>query len=335
MNKTELFKAFGMIDDDILERSEETSKTERKIRWHYALIVAILSVCLMGAGVVAVIWGDSIQNMFSYYWQAITGKEMSAGQTAVIDHLSQKIDLSQTIGDVTVTVDSATIGDDSFYLLFRIEGMTFAGNKSYGFDETNIRITPDPTEEHGGMTSYGYTSHGIDGDGAVILLMEYAYVTKNGMIETDDPLNVEIRMNNLLEFPQTEREKILQEGEWSFNFTIDYKEAFEIIRLPDATVKAIDLTKRDEYTPVDVLLTDIEVTNTGIRFKYDFKKGSYDIPAHIDAVLENDVCIGVGGGSGHPLEESGLLLCSYQWLVPIPLDELTAINFNGVIIPIS
>ena len=39
--------------------------------------------------------------------------------------------------------------------------------------------------------------------------------------------------------------------------------------------------------------------------------------------------------SGHPLADSGLLFCSYIWLVPIDLEEVTAINFNGIIIPIS
>ena len=46
---------------------------------------------------------------------------MSSGQAALIDHLSQEIGVSQSIGDVTMTVDSATVGDDGFYLLFRME----------------------------------------------------------------------------------------------------------------------------------------------------------------------------------------------------------------------
>ena len=335
MNKMDIYRAFGAVDDDILERTESNKEKTNRFRWQYALIAAILSVCLLGAGVMAVIWGDSIQSWFSHYWEAITGQEMSAGQVTLLDHLSQEIGVSETIGDVTITVDSATVGDDGFYLLFRIDGMTFNGRKSYGFKNMEIQISPDPTVEYGGMSSYGYEFHGIDGDGAVILIMEYDYVTKMGYIEDTSPLEVSITLSNLVESPHTEWEKELLEGEWTYHFTIDRSNPPAALSLPDATVNAIDLTKRDEYTTVSVLLTDIEITNTGLRFKYNYQKGNYDIPAHIDAVLENGISIGVGSGSGHPLEDDGLLFCSYKWLVPIDLDEVTAINFNGVIIPIS
>ena len=146
---------------------------------------------------------------------------------------------------------------------------------------------------------------------------------------------MEITLRDLVESPQTEWEKTLQEGEWTYSFTIDRSNPPEAISLPDATVDAIDLTKRDEYTTVPVLITDLEVTNTGLRFKYDYQEGNYDGPAHIDAIFANGVSIGVGSGSGHPLADSGLLFCSYKWLVPIDLEEVTAINFNGIIIPIS
>ena len=335
MNKMDLYRAFGAVDDDILVRSESTNTKTFRFRWQYALIAAIMCICLMGAGVFAVIWGDSIQNWFGHYWQAITGQEMSSGQAALIDHLSQEIGISQTINDVMVTVDSATVADDGFYLLFRIEGMPFTGRKNYGFNETKIQISPDPTKENGGMASYGYDSHGIDGDGSIILIMEYNFVTKIGYVEDTRPLEVEITLRDLVESPQTEWEKTLQEGEWTYSFTIDRSNPPVAITLPDATVDAIDLTNRDEYTTVPVLITDLEVTNTGLRFKYDYQEGNYDVPAHIDAILANGVSIGVGSGSGHPLEESGLLFCSYKWLVPIDLEEVTAINFNGIIIPIS
>ena len=154
-------------------------------------------------------------------------------------------------------------------------------------------------------------------------------------VEDTRPLEVEITLRDLVESPQTEWEKTLQEGEWTYSFTIDRSNPPAAISLPDATVDAIDLTNRDEYTTVPVLITDLEVTNTGLRFKYDYQEGNYDVPAHIDAILANGVSIGVGSGSGHPLEESGLLFCSYKWLVPIDLEEVTAINFNGIIIPIS
>lgn len=335
MNSIVIYRAFSAVDDDIIVRSENTRTNIVRFRWQYALIAALLSVFLMGAGVAAVIWGDSIQSWFGHYWQSITGQEVSAGQAALIDHLSQEIGVSQTIGDVTVTVDSETVGDDSFFLLLRIEGLTLSAQKSYGFNEMDIKVSPDPLEELGGMSSFGYTTHGIDGDGSAILILEYDYVTKEGYVEDTRPLEIEIIFRDLMQSPQTEWEKTLQSGEWTYQFTIDRSNPPLTISVPDATVNAIDLTKRDEYTTVPVRLYDMEITNTGLRFKYDYQNGSYDIPAHIDAILESGISIGVGSGSGHPLEENGLLFCSYKWMVPIDLAEVTAINFNGIIISIS
>ena len=89
-------------------------------RWPVALIAVILCLFLMGAGVVAVIYGDRIQNLFGHYFELVTGQDMSEGQTALIDHLSQDISQSKTVGETTVTVDSVTVGDDRFYLLLRV-----------------------------------------------------------------------------------------------------------------------------------------------------------------------------------------------------------------------
>lgn len=67
-------------------------------------------------------------------------------QVAVMDHLSQEIGLSQTVGGVQVTVDSATVGDDTFFVLLRLEGLNFSNSASYGFDEISMTVQPDPLE---------------------------------------------------------------------------------------------------------------------------------------------------------------------------------------------
>ena len=94
MNRKDLYNAVNEVDDDILERSERATISNVvpiRRRWPVALIAAILCLFLMGAGVVAVIYGDSIQNWFGHYFELVTGQDMSEGQTALIDHLSQDI----------------------------------------------------------------------------------------------------------------------------------------------------------------------------------------------------------------------------------------------------
>ena len=89
MNRKDLYNGFNEVDDDILERSERATISNVvpiRRRWPVALIAAILCLFLMGAGVVAVIYGDSIQNWFGHYFELVTGQNMSEGQTALIDH---------------------------------------------------------------------------------------------------------------------------------------------------------------------------------------------------------------------------------------------------------
>jgi len=94
----DIHNGFNEVDDDILERSERATVSNVvsiRRRWPVALIAAILCLFLMGAGVVAVIYGDSIQSWFGHYFGLVTGQEMSEGQTALIDHLSQDIGQSK------------------------------------------------------------------------------------------------------------------------------------------------------------------------------------------------------------------------------------------------
>ena len=147
MNRKDLYNAVNEVDDDILERSERATISNVvpiRRRWPVALIAAILCLFLMGAGVVAVIYGDSIQNWFGHYFELVTGQNMSEGQTALIDHLSQDISQSKTVGETTVTVDSVTVGDDSFYLLLRVEGVELSNRHSYSFDGVTLEVSPDP-----------------------------------------------------------------------------------------------------------------------------------------------------------------------------------------------
>ena len=335
MNRNDLFTAFNAVDDDILERSETSGSKIIPIhrRLPVALIAAILALVLMGAGVVAIVYGDSIQSWFGHYWEQVTGQPMSDKHTALIDHLSQEIDLAQTVGDVTVTVDSATVGDDSFYLLLRIEGLELSKKHSYGFEEVLMEVTPDPLQDSSGIAGYGIQFHGLDGDGAALLLMDFDYALHDGYAEDMRPLEITLSLTNFAQNALTDRKKLLAEGEWNFSFEIDRNKP-EVIQLPDAEVMAIDLTQRNEYTEVPVLLTNIELTNTGIRFQYDCKNGDWTVDSHIYAILTNGQKIRIGGGKGIVLD-NGKLFSINTWLVPVDLSEVIAVEIGGVVIQVK
>lgn len=336
MNRKDLYNGFSKVDDDILERSQSATVTNAisiRRRLPVVLIAAILAMILMGAGVVAIIYGDSIQNWFGHYWELVTGQPMSTEQTALIDHLSQDIGVSETVGDVTITVDSATVGDDSFYILLRVEGLVLSNRHSYGFEAAHMEVTPDPMQEAGGIAGYGIQFHGLDGDGAALILIDFDYALENGYTEDLRPLEVSLDLTNFAQNVTTDRKKLLAEGEWNFTFELERNKP-EVLQIPAAEVMAIDLTQTDEYTEVLVMLTDIELTNTGIRFLYDCKDGTLSVDAHIYAILTNGQQIGIGGGNGI-VQDNGYLFSSNKWLVPINLDEVVGIKIGGVIIPIE
>ena len=352
VNEKLLYASMNAIDDDILLRSETAGailadgmanmnsivkKTQRfprhsKRRLSAILIAATLAVLLMGAGLAVIQYGDSIQDWFAHYWELVTGQSMSEKQTALIDHLSQDIGLSQTINGVTVTVDSATVGVDNFYLLIRVEGAKLSDRHYYGFKQLDMTVAPDPIEELGGLGSYGFQFHGIDGNGAAILLIDYDYVTKKGFVEDMRPLDISITMEQFCRDPHNDYRKVLAEGTWEFSFTLERNQMPQEISLPDTEVLVVDLTEQEQYTEIPVLFTDIQLTNTGLQFAYDYSDGMLSFSDHVQVILNTGEVIGVSGGTGVPWEDSGLLFCSYKWMVPVDLDEVAAVKIGETVI---
>lgn len=333
MNRTDLYRSLQGLDDDLLERSEtafanSSSRIHRRLS--AVLLAAILAVFFIGASAAAVLYGDSIQNWFYHRWKSLTGQSMSTEHAVLIDHLSQEIGLSQTVDGVTVTVDSAAVGDDSFFLLLRVQGMEFSARYSYGFDSFNLNVMPDPLETSGGLGGFGAEFQGLDDDGSALILFSYDYTTGQGYQEDLRPLELTLTLTDFLRSPFQDRQNLLVEGTWNFSFTLARHKP-ESIRLPDSEVAGSGRVS-DRGSEISVLLTELEVTNTGIRFQFDCQNGEIDLDSHIFAILENGQEIGISSGNGTVLD-SGLLFSTYTWLVPIPLEEVTAVRIGGVEIP--
>ncbi|MBQ8834858.1 MAG: DUF4179 domain-containing protein [Oscillospiraceae bacterium] len=295
------------------------------------VLAAALALLLVSCGVVAAIYGDNIQNWFSYYWEAVTGHEMGEGQTAVIDHLTQEIGISQTVDGITVTVDSATVGDDNFFLLLRVEGAEFSRRHSYGFDEVHMAVEPDPMAG-GGLAGYGFQFHGIDGDGAALFLMDWAYTAETGYRADIQPLEVTLNLTDFGQNMNTKPRKVIGEGEWHFAFTIDRSQPPQVLEIPDTEVIMTNLKTLED---VPVMMTDIQLTNTGLRLCYDYTGGMFALSAEIDVILKSGISVHISGGGGSPLADGNTLSCSYQWMVPIDLEEVAGLQIGYTYIPVD
>jgi len=198
---------------EAINYSKTASSFRPKRRLSIVLIAAILSLFLLGAGVVAAIYGDSIQSWFGHLWEEITGQEMSNEQAALIDHLSQEIGVSQTVGETTVTVDSATVGDDCFFILLRAEGLNLSTRDTYRFDEIDLLVSPDPVGQDEGLEHFGFQHLWIDGDGAALFMLDHGYVSEASFAWNDQPLEVELTLKDLIQSPAAGDDTILQKGE--------------------------------------------------------------------------------------------------------------------------
>lgn len=328
MNDKKFSEAMGEIDDKYIDEAISYGHKAKAVPNHrrlsVALVAAILALLLIGAGVAAIIYGDSIQNWFEHYWEAITGQQMSDEQAATIDHLSQEIGVSQTVGDVTITVDSATVGDDNFFLLLKVDGMNFSDEHSYNFLMGTMETSPDPLVD-GAFVGWGMEYLGVDGDGSALLLLNYEYLSDNGFVQDTRPLQVWLRLVNLARDAHTDREKIIAEGEWYCSFVIDRSRPIEIISLPDTEAMATD--EQQNETPV--MITNIELTNTGLRFQYDYNEGTLFLSdQRVFVILKNGSIVDNDGGIGSPTEDNIDMCFSYQWFVPVNLNEVYVVQIG-------
>ena len=250
---------------------------------------------------------------------------MSKEQVVLINHLNQDIGLSQTWGEVTVTIDSATVGDDNFFLLLRVEGLEFSKNYSYNFEDFSVEISPDPVKTTDGFSIFGLQYYGLDGDGSVLINMDYQYASRNDSLEDIYPLEIHLTFQNLIQ--DTNRE-LMAEGIWNFTFTLEHSQSLDTIIIPDTEVVVFDMIKGEN---IPILFTNMKLTSTGFRFQVDEIPG---IAPNIWVVLEDGTMIGHNGGAGTPSVDGTKLNYSFQWQVPVTLHEVTAIQIEDTLIPV-
>lgn len=310
-------------------RSEaHTMKKHYVRRLSGAMAAAIVMLALLGCAVVGTVYGGSIQDWFAHRWETVSGQPMSDGQAAVIDHLSQDIGLSQTVDGVTVTVDSATVGDDTFFLLLRVEGKRFSKRYNYAFHEMSMTFSPDPVSEGGGLGGFGFQYQGLDGDGSLLMMMDMTYAAAEGFVPDTSPLNVELTLTDLTQ--GSGQGNVLSEGVWSFAFTLDRNQIPEPIRIGDTDASLYDFDKEKN---ISVPVCHLEVTNTGVRFQLPSLPG-HSAGLRPTVILKDGTEVHHSGGAGTAMENCETLSYSFHWSVPVDLNEIAAIRIGDTEIPL-
>ena len=331
MTNENILDAIGGINEEAVQdaKSYRDTGVHHFRRIPTALIAAIIALLLMG--VAAAIYGSNIQSWFASQWEALTGQPMSNNQAAIIDHLSQNIGMSQFAEGITVRVDSATVGNDCFYLLLRVSGVELSEKYDYGFEDFDSKIEPDPFTDASGVGGFGTQYLGLDNDGTALMLFKHEYVGHNDTEPDNSPLDITLRLTNFVRNKNAKVDKVLVEGTWDFTFTLDRSQFPQIIKLPDTETQVYNSYKQENMS---ITITNIELTCTGIHFQYDYHNGELDPLNPITAILENGITVDYSSGSGYVLADDVTLACSYQWRIPINIDEVAAIQIGNMQIDI-
>lgn len=294
MKDNEIMHALTDVRADFIE--EAAPARRRPIRRMVAAgLAATLAVLLMGAGV---IYGGSVQSWMDRRWAWENNGSMSGSQSELVDAMSQEIGLSQSVGGITVDVDSALFGDRGFRILLRVRGREFQMGEGIEFTDWTMELDPDPTTGMG--HGRGWHFAGIDGDGTLLLFFQCYWDADQ---RPEDPFTVRLSVSDLVRTGAGGVvEEVLQEGTWSFEFPLEVTGVPEPIALPDCTVTVGD---------GEVTLTNLMLYSTGLT--YEGSSYLSDVGTEVTAVLADGSSIRATLGIGD----------SCWWDVPVDPAQVT------------
>ena len=304
MKNDDILYAMTDIREDFLEEAAPVRRRPLS-RWLTAAVAASLALLLMGAGI---LFGGSVQGWMAHRWAVENTRPMSEGQATLVDSMSQEIGLSQTIGGITVDVDSALFGDRGFRILVRVRGLQFDQAQGVCFDRWTMELQPDHTEGMGQRRGWEFA--GFDGDGSWLLFFCCDW---DAAVRPEEPFTVRLSMTDLVFTggPIGEVTEIVQEGTWEFEFPLEVTGVPDPIRLPDCTVK----TEKGQTLE----LKNLVLYSTGISYE---KTGEGDFK--VTVILADGSSIAATQGMGD----------SRWWDVPVDPAQVTALRLGETTIQI-
>lgn len=314
-----LLRSLTDVKEDYILEMDKTNNRVRPRRWPLA-VAAVLVVALLCGGVAAAAYGDTIAGWFQQTWRQITGQEMGEGHMALIQSLTQDIGLSQTVDGVTVTVDSAAVGEDRVFVLLRVEGLRASRDGVYGLEPCGFEMERDFNDHNVRSLSAPYI--GLNEEGALLFLLEYESALSFFTPE-DGTLPVRLSVGGVTR-NRDGRAQELAAGDWSFDFSLELSEAFQSIALGDLET---------DIDGIHLSIRELEINSTGIKFRSGPSAADI-LPGSFVAVLSDGTEIACDEGGGAMTEE-GDFLSSCHWQAPIDLEDVAALRIGETEIPIG
>lgn len=326
-------RASERLRTEVLQMRKQDNQKMTRYRLPVAgLVTAVLAVVLAGTALAMV--SPTLRGWFAREWAAQTGGEISESQALLIESLTQKVGESAASGDVTVTVDSITVGGDVLWALLDVEGVAFDAGKKYSFDGICVEILPDPSEGSLGGAAYSLGSIGVTESGAVRMLLEFSGVFSSGNQINSGGYTLELQLKDLIRCRGGGREdETIYEGSWEFSLPLTVESLSPVITIDSAAVVGDALTTGEdetlERTKQEFTLRDISITATGLSFYSD---GACEL-LNVAAVLSDETEVVSHEGGGSRLED-GTWYHAHQWPVPLDVEDIVALRIGETEIPV-
>ena len=330
-------RSSSRLQEEVRKMSEmERKPAGRRFPRKILMVAAVLAV-LAGTAVAAVGAPGTLRGWFAQEWEETTGSTMDEEQLALIDRLTQPVGVSDTQNGVTVTVDSATIGNSTVWLLVKVSGeYTENTNFRYHFDSIDMTLDPDP-DEVGTPGGYGFEFPyaGVSQDGTLTMLVQYTIDLAGQSSLLDEPRQVTLLLDDLVCNDMTasgDEDVVLAEGHWTLPFSLEPGEAGTILTMEELQAPAMDLSTQDIRT---VTLRDVVISATDITYVQLAEDQEWS-PLKCALVLEDGSQVNWSSGSSRFRDEASTQWSSvYYWRVPVDLSKVTALRFGDVEIPLN
>lgn len=337
-------RASEQLREEVLKMTKQEHITTVKRRIPKTVLIAA-ALALVLAGTALAVASPTLREWFEKKWAEETSSQLKESQSLVIDSLTQKVGISDTSGEVTVTVDSITVGTSQIWALLDVEGWDFDRNAQYSFDRMRVEIVPDPSEGQHGGAGYGLDSIGFTEDGRCRMLLEFSATISTGNQLNRGDYALEIDLNDLIRRRTGGAEdEALCEGEWSFSIPLAAESLSPTITIDRVQVLSNHMvwdqaTGKDggalegtggKSHPAVATLTNLQITATGASFYCD---GLMD-RLHATVILADGTEVENRGGGGSRMEDGGWYV-SFDWPVPLDVTDIVAIRFGDAEIPLN
>ena len=300
--------------------SEQREVYMVKNRKKITAVLAVAAAMLLTTAALAAAFNLSevLTDWFGQKWEEQSGEPIKEEQLELLNRLTQPIGIHDTQNGVTIIADSATVGDNTLWVLLVVDGLDGPlpeqgedGRHLYhngGQEDCTIVPSSDKRSYRSAGGAFGIYSARVTDDGRLCLIYRCSEMLKDSD-SFQDGCAVTLKIDEIM-FGRT----LLAEGPWKLEFSLEPVTDMPVLKLDQAQFPAQYLANGIEK---EVLLDveDVQVSSTDISFTRKADNIIYEMP--ISLLLRDGTEAFCGTMSGGYLKGN-------RWVesrdLPVPVD---------------